>query len=49
MQLSLLPYDMFYFGPVGIGILSVWGNVGPHFVTIFGFNTSHINICFATF
>ena len=35
--------------PVGPGILLIWGNVGPHFVTIFWFNTSHINTCFVTF
>ena len=48
-QLCLLPHDIFYFASVGLGILPVWWNVGPHFVTIFGFNTSHINICFANF
>ena len=34
---------------MGPSILLVWGNVGPHFVTIFGLNTLHINTCFVTF
>ena len=49
MQLFLLPHDIFYFAPVGPGILLVWGNVGMHFFTIFGCTTSHINTCFVTF